>query len=65
MWRITDEGALESKDRRVLRICSTPPCCFEKDANGVERLAEGCKTRLDSAMSQFSRFQKNPFVVEG
>src|SRR5687768_12617701 len=60
------EGALESKDRRVLRIWLDTGVLFEKDANGVERLAEGGKTRLDSAMSQFLRYpQKNPFVVEG
>ena len=60
------EGALESKDRRVLRIWLDADRLFEKDASGVERLAEGGKTRLDSAMSQFLRYpQKSPFVVEG
>jgi phospholipid/cholesterol/gamma-HCH transport system substrate-binding protein len=60
------EGALESKDRRVLRIWLDSGVVFEKDASGVERLAEGGKIRLDSAMSQFLRYpQKNPFVVEG
>ena len=39
---------------------------FERDANGVERLSEGGRVRLDSAMSQFVRYpQKSPFVVEG
>jgi phospholipid/cholesterol/gamma-HCH transport system substrate-binding protein len=60
------EGALESKDRRVLRIWLGAEVLFEKDANGAERLSDGGKTRLDSAMSQFLRYpQKSPFVVEG
>jgi phospholipid/cholesterol/gamma-HCH transport system substrate-binding protein len=60
------EGALESKERRVLRIWLDAAVLFEKDATGVERLAEGGKARLDSAMSQFLRYpQKSPFVVEG
>jgi outer membrane protein OmpA-like peptidoglycan-associated protein len=60
------QGALESKDRRVLRIWLDAAVLFEKDADGVEQLADGGKTRLDSAMSQFLRYpQKTPFVVEG
>lgn len=60
------QGALESKDRKVLRIWLDAGVLFEKDANGVEQLADGGKTRLDSAMSQFLRYpQKTPFVVEG
>jgi phospholipid/cholesterol/gamma-HCH transport system substrate-binding protein len=60
------EGALESKDRKVLRIWLGADVLFEKDANGAERLADGGKIRLDSAMSQFVRYpQKSPFVVEG
>jgi phospholipid/cholesterol/gamma-HCH transport system substrate-binding protein len=60
------QGALETGDRRVLRIWLTADVLFERDANGVERLSEGGLVRLDSAMSQFVRYpQKSPFVVEG
>ena len=60
------EGALASKDRRVLRIWLDADVLFEKDANGVERLGEGGRVRLDSAMSQFLRYpHTSPLVVEG
>ena len=60
------EGVLASKDRRVLRIWLDTGVLFEKDANGVERLGEGGKVRLDSAMSQFLRYpHTSPLVVEG
>ena len=60
------EGALESKERRVLRIWLGADVLFEKDANGVERISDRGKVRLDSAMSQFLRYPlKSPFVVEG
>jgi phospholipid/cholesterol/gamma-HCH transport system substrate-binding protein len=60
------QGALESKDRRVLRIWLDAAVLFEKDTNGVERLSEGGKTRLESAMSQFLRYpHRSPLVVEG
>ena len=60
------EGALETRDRRVLRIWLSADVLFERDANGVERISEGGRARLDSAMSQFVRYpQKHPFVVEG
>ncbi len=59
------EGAL-TKDRRALRIWLRADLLFERDENGTERLTEGGKTRLDSAMSQFLRYpKKSPFVVEG
>ena len=60
------QGALETKDRRVMRIWVGTPVLFEKDANGSERLTDDGRARLDSAMSQFVRFPRNtPFVVEG
>jgi phospholipid/cholesterol/gamma-HCH transport system substrate-binding protein len=60
------EGALASRDRRVLRIWLDAGVLFEKDANGVERLGEGGRVRLDSAMSQFLRYpHTSPLVVEG
>ena len=60
------QGALQSGDRRVLRIWLAADRLFERDANGVERLSEGGIVRVESAMSQFLRYpQKSPFVVEG
>jgi phospholipid/cholesterol/gamma-HCH transport system substrate-binding protein len=60
------EGALASKDRRVLRIWLDAGVLFDKDTHGVERLGEGGKVRLDSAMSQFLRYpHTSPLVVEG
>jgi outer membrane protein OmpA-like peptidoglycan-associated protein len=50
----------------VLRIWLDADVLFEKDANGVERLGEGGRVRLDSAMSQFLRYpHTSPLVVEG
>jgi phospholipid/cholesterol/gamma-HCH transport system substrate-binding protein len=59
------QGALETKERRALRIWAAAGVLFEKDANGRERLSEGGKARLDSAMAQFVQYPKSPFVVEG
>jgi phospholipid/cholesterol/gamma-HCH transport system substrate-binding protein len=60
------QGALQSGDRRVLRIWLAADRLFEQDANGVERLSEGGIVRVESAMSQFLQYpQKSPFVVEG
>jgi phospholipid/cholesterol/gamma-HCH transport system substrate-binding protein len=60
------QGALQTADRRVLRIWLSADVLFEKDANGQERLAEGGKARLNSAMSQFVRYPRtSPLVVEG
>ena len=59
-------GALETKDRRVLRIWAGAAVLFEKDANGREVLTDGGKTRLDSAMAEFVKYPRtSPFVVEG
>jgi phospholipid/cholesterol/gamma-HCH transport system substrate-binding protein len=59
-------GALETKDRRVLRIWVAAAVLFEKDANGIERLTDEGRARLDSAMSQFVGYPRTtPFVVEG
>ena len=60
------QGALETKDRHVLRIWVAATVLFEKDAKGQERLSDGGRARLDSAMSEFLRYPRNsPFVVEG
>jgi len=39
---------------------------FERDASGTERLSEGGRSRLDSAMATFVKYPRtSPFVVEG
>jgi hypothetical protein len=60
------QGALQSKDRTVLRLWLAAGMVFERDAKGVERLSDDGKMRLDAAMSQFLRYPlKSPFVIEG
>lgn len=59
-------GALATGDRRALRIWLRADLLFERDAGGVERLTDGGRARIDSAMSQFVKYPKtSPFVVEG
>ena len=60
------QGALETRERRALRIWVRAAVLFETDANGNERLTADGQARLDSAMSQFVRYPRNsPFVIEG
>lgn len=59
------QGALDTADRKALRIWLNADVLFEKDASGNERLSEGGRARLDSAMSQFVKYSQSPFVVEG
>jgi phospholipid/cholesterol/gamma-HCH transport system substrate-binding protein len=59
-------GALEEGDRVPLRIWAAASVLFELDADGRERLSEGGRTRLDSAMAEFVKYPRTtPFVVEG
>jgi phospholipid/cholesterol/gamma-HCH transport system substrate-binding protein len=59
-------GALETNDRRVLRVWVSATVLFETDANGVERLTDDGRRRLDSAMTPFLKYPSNtPFVIEG
>jgi phospholipid/cholesterol/gamma-HCH transport system substrate-binding protein len=60
------QGALETKDRKVLRVWVSSAVLFEKDATGRERLTDDGRQRLDSAMAAFIRYPRDtPFVVEG
>ena len=60
------QGALETDDRRVLRVWVSSAVLFEKDANGRERLTDDGRLRLDSAMGPFINYPRDtPFVVEG
>src|SRR3954464_2156193 len=45
------QGALETGDRRVLRIWARASVLFETDANGTERLSPDGQARLHSALS--------------
>jgi phospholipid/cholesterol/gamma-HCH transport system substrate-binding protein len=59
-------GALESNNRRALRLWIAAPLLFETDDRGQERLSEDGRRRIDSAMSQFVRYPRSsPVVVEG
>jgi phospholipid/cholesterol/gamma-HCH transport system substrate-binding protein len=60
------QGALETKDRQVLRVWVKSEVLFETDAAGRERLTDDGRGRLDSAMAPFLRYPRDtPFVVEG
>lgn len=59
------QGALDTEERKALRIWLNADVLFETDASGSERLSEGGRARLDSAMSQFVKYPKSPFVIEG
>jgi phospholipid/cholesterol/gamma-HCH transport system substrate-binding protein len=60
------KGVLQTRDRRTLRIWVRAGVLFETDAKGNERLTDGGRARLDSAMSEFVRYPGNsPLVIEG
>jgi phospholipid/cholesterol/gamma-HCH transport system substrate-binding protein len=60
------QGALETEDRRVLRIWANANVLFEQTPEGEERLTDGGRGRLDSAMAAFVRYPRTtPIVVEG
>jgi phospholipid/cholesterol/gamma-HCH transport system substrate-binding protein len=59
------QGALETPDRRVLKIWIGSNVLFETDANGEARLSEGGRARLDSAMSEYVRYPRSsPLIIE-
>jgi phospholipid/cholesterol/gamma-HCH transport system substrate-binding protein len=59
-------GALETNDRRVLRVWVSAQVLFELDAKGVERLTPDGRARLDSAMAPFLGYAPDtPLVIEG
>lgn len=60
------QGALETDDRRVLRVWVASEVLYEKNADGKEQLTDNGRQRLDSAMGAFLKYPRNtPFVVEG
>lgn len=59
-------GALETNDRRVLRVWANAGVLFTTDDSGAERLTDDGRLRLDSAMAAFLGYPRDtPFVVEG
>jgi phospholipid/cholesterol/gamma-HCH transport system substrate-binding protein len=60
------QGALETNDRRVLRIWVNAAVLFAPGADGQDRLTDDGRARLDSAMAPFLRYPRTaPLVVEG
>lgn len=60
------QGALETNDRRVLRIWVDAAVLFALGPDGQERLTDDGRARLDSAMAPFLRYPRTtPLVVEG
>jgi phospholipid/cholesterol/gamma-HCH transport system substrate-binding protein len=59
-------GVLEGNDRTALKIWIDANVLFERGPDGVERLTESGRRRLDSAMADFVRYPRDsPLVVEG
>lgn len=59
-------GVLEGGDRTALRIWIAADNLFLRDPDGVERLTEPGRRRLDSAMADLIRYPRDsPLVVEG
>ena len=59
-------GALESDDRRVVRVWLKADVLFTTTADGREELTDAGKARLESAMSDFLRQPRDsPLVIEG
>ena len=60
------QGALETANRRVLRIWARADVLFELRPDGEERLTDDGRSRLDSAMAAYLRYPRTtPIVVEG
>ena len=60
------QGALDTRDRRVLRIWVGTPVLFERAANGEERISNDGRQRLDSAMAPLLKYPRtSPLVIEG
>ena len=59
-------GALEGNDRTAIRVWLDAQGLFTRDAEGVERLTEAGRRRIDSAMTDLIRYPRDsPLVVEG
>jgi phospholipid/cholesterol/gamma-HCH transport system substrate-binding protein len=59
-------GVLEGDERTALKIWIDASVLFERGPDGVERLTEAGRRRLDSAMADLVRYPRDsPLVVEG
>lgn len=59
-------GALEARDRRVVRVWLRRDALFAVNAQGEETLTDAGKARLESAMSDFLKQPPDsPIVIEG
>ena len=59
-------GVLENGKRKAMRIWLSAEGLFESGPDGVERLSDGGRARLDSAMATYLEYlPANPLVVEG
>lgn len=59
-------GALEGNDRTAIRVWVDAQGLFTRDAEGVERLTEAGRRRIDSAMTDLIRHPRDsPLVIEG
>ena len=60
------KGALESRDRRVVRVWLRADMLFTTNADGQEVLTDAGRSRLESAMSEFlTHPPDSPIIVEG
>ncbi|HJR61271.1 MAG TPA: MlaD family protein [Vicinamibacterales bacterium] len=60
------QGALETNDRRVLRVWVKAEVLFATGPDGQERVTDDGRVRLDSAMGPFVEYPRTtPLVVEG
>lgn len=60
------KGVLENGKRKAMRIWLSSQVLFEPGPDNVERLSDGGRLRLDSAMATFLKYlPSNPLVVEG
>ena len=59
-------GVLENGKRKAMRIWLSSEVLFERGPDDVERLSEGGRVRIESAMATFLKYlPSNPLVVEG
>lgn len=59
-------GVLEGNERTALRIWIAAERLFVRDAEGIERLTDAGRRRLESAMADLVRYPRDsPLVVEG
>ena len=60
------KGALEARDRRVVRVWLRADMLFTTNTDGQEVLTDAGRSRLESAMSEFlTHPSDSPIVVEG